>query len=398
MSRPIQSGEQNKLRSSIDAGRAKEEASLVATPRMILDRTERTHVFQDVPDDIRIHINACFLRGETPYETANIYGVLARVSHAHRAEVASLLRAPGNEDVHAASAANALSNLPSLKWDKHREKKLTERVDALLECMTLVQLPLASIDSTTVLNVILSRALALPLLKRVVLDFSANASLWKRKMASEIKKFNVSGDWERQREIFKNLVKTPMPVQRQIKIDLILRNRVVEPLYFDFLVTEGAGLLPCLRVLDLNGLGFSRRGIHDAASLKQLGRLISMATSLEELHLGDSIIDSRMLEILSQGLKEHPSLRIVSLKNNMLCFDYLSVQISLKGWASLMQVLPDMPKLALLDLRGNLLGNIDADDLLDALNSSVTIERVMLSQNKISKLHLIWLDNRVSKF
>lgn len=94
MSRPIQSGGKNNnaaessdkfLRSSIDEGAAAKDGSFEVAPRMILDRAERTHVFQDVPDDIRFHFNACFLPGNSPYETAKIYGVLARVSHAHQA-------------------------------------------------------------------------------------------------------------------------------------------------------------------------------------------------------------------------------------------------------------------------------------------------------------------------
>lgn len=96
MSRPIQSGAKNKntvqssdrfLRSSIGEGAAAKDGSFEVAPQMILDRAERTHVFQGVPDDIRFHFNACFLRGHSSYETAKIYC-------AHRATKKSVWPAP----------------------------------------------------------------------------------------------------------------------------------------------------------------------------------------------------------------------------------------------------------------------------------------------------------------
>lgn len=400
MARPIQSGSKNKitiLLSSDGEGTAVEETRLEAAPRMILDRAERTHVFQDVPDDIRLHFNACFLLGETPYETAKIYGVLARVSHAHQAEVASLLRAPGNEEVCLVSTAIGLSSLSAFsKLQLDRKRKLAALTDALVTGITHVKIPLALFKSKTFLGVILCRVLASPVLQQAVLDFSAETSPWMRKNISEIKPFDVQGDWEHQQLIFTHLVRMSMPVQRQIKIDLVFRNRVVEPYNLNVLVDEGAAVLSCLRKLDINGLGVSCISFKDNVQMKQWGRLISMATALEELDLGDSIIDSSMLDILTQGLNAHPALRILSLQNNILCHRFITGRNSPQGWSSLMQILPDMPKLELIDLRGNHIDDIAADSLLDALNFSLTIQHIKLGQNKIHKRHLIWLDSRVS--
>jgi hypothetical protein len=176
----------------------------------------------------------------------------------------------------------------------------------------------------------------------------------------EIRLFDAEGDWGNQRLIFTQLVLIPMPVQRRIKIDLVLRNRVVEPYNLNFLVEDGAGVLPCLRTLDMSGLGFSEFGIEENDLLKELRLLVSMASSLEILDLGDSIIDSHMLDILAQGLNAHQALRVLCLQKNLLCDDTV------------------------------------ADGLLDALNSSMSIQHIKLGQNKIHKRHPIWMDSRVS--
>lgn len=369
-------------------------------PRMISGGNARSHVFHEVPDDVRRYFVARFLHGETPLETVAIRGLYARISKAHHAEMTADRQLPENAWM---SSVRSAALIPALarraKHAKHAQTQLAADIDVLAKTHGHVVLPLSALDSKSAQVTVLYRALVASEPKEIVIDYAGPANFWKKKIPACMPLYSSLGSWRHLKKLLKLMQSIPRVDKRELRIDLLLCNRAVEPAVLETLLKAGDKVLRTVRKLDLSGLVISRLEDEYAFSLEYAARSVAKTLqqlpALQEFRLCDSVIDSGMLQLLCTGLNSHPTMRVLALGGNLLCHIFGADRRNLVGWTALMAEITGMRALRELDLSHNLVDDEAATILLAALRLNKRLEKVDLRGNLIGKDHPIWLDERV---
>lgn len=373
-------------------------------PRMIAGGRARTHVLDGAPEDVHRYFIDHFLQGETPLETAEIRGLYARISKAHNAEMIADRQRPENawlSKVRSAALIPAMAHRASR--EKHAQTKLAAGIDELVKTHAQLVLPLSALKEKSAQVTVLYRVMVAEAPKDIVIDYSAPASVWKQKHPDYMPFYSSRGSWRHQQTLLKLMQSIPRADKRELRIDLLLCNRLVEPMVLQTLMKAGDKVLRTVRKLDLSGLVISR--VEDEYrlsvefSMKLTAKTLQNLPTLEEFRLCDSVIDSSMLQLLCPGLNGHQRMKVLALGGNLLCRDFGANQKNLLGWTALMAEITGMPALRELDLSRNKVGDEAADMLLTTLKlikkGEKTLEKVDLRGNHIRKDHPIWLDERV---
>lgn len=369
-------------------------------PRMISGGNARSHVFHEVPDDVRRYFVARFLQCDTPLKTAEFRGLYARISKAHYAEMTADRQRPENTWL---SSVRSAALIPALvrraRHGRQAQTKLAADIDALAKTHGHLVLPLSTLDSKSAQVTVLYRALVASEPKEIVIDYAGPANFWKKKIPACMPLYSSLGSWRHLKKLLKLMQSIPRVDKRELRIDLLLCNRAVEPAVLETLLKAGDKVLRTLRKLDLSGLVISRLEDEYAFSLEYAARSVAKTLqqlpALQEFRLCDSVIDSGMLQLLCTGLNSHPTMRVLALGGNLLCHTFGANRKNLVGWTALMAEITGMRALRELDLSHNLVDDEAATILLAALRLNKRLEKVDLRGNLIGKDHPIWLDERV---
>lgn len=369
-------------------------------PRMISGGNARSHVFHEVPDDVRRYFVARFLQCDTPLKTAEFRGLYARISKAHYAEMTADRQRPENTWL---SSVRSAALIPALvrraRHGRQAQTKLAADIDALAKTHGHLVLPLSTLDSKSAQVTVLYRALVASEPKEIVIDYAGPANFWKKKIPACMPLYSSLGSWRHLKKLLKLMQSIPRVDKRELRIDLLLCNRAVEPAVLETLLKAGDKVLRTVRKLDLSGLVISRLEDEYAFSLEYAARSVAKTLqqlpALQEFRLCDSVIDSGMLQLLCTGLNSHPTMRVLALGGNLLCHTFGANRKNLVGWTALMAEITGMRALRELDLSHNLVDDEAATILLAALRLNKRLEKVDLRGNLIGKDHPIWLDERV---
>lgn len=376
-----------------------DNVSAPRAPKMV-GGSARAHLFHEAPEDVHFYFIDHFLHGETPLETAEIRGLYARISQAHNAEMLADRQRPENAWL---SRVRSAALIPAMarrtRHEKHAQAKLASEIDALVKSHAQLVLPLSLLKSKSAQVTVLYRVMVAGEPKEVVIDYSAPLNPWKSKDPYYMPTYSVTGSWRHQQKLLKLLQSIPRADKRELRIDLVLRNRLVEPMVLKTLRDAGDKVLRTVRKLDLDGLLISRVEDEYQYSVRlimsQIAETLKHSPRLEEFRLCDSVIDSGMLQLLRVGLNGHQRMKVLALGGNLLCRTFGANSKDLVGWTALMAEITGMPALRELDLSRNMVGDEAANILLTTLKLNKKLEKVDLRGNHISKDHPIWLDERV---
>ncbi len=382
--------------SSEDSG----DASSSKAPRMISGGCARTHVFHDAPDDVRRYFVVHFLQRETPLETAEFRGLYARISKAHNEEMIADRQRPENVWL---SRVRSAALIPAMarraRHRKHGQAQLAAGIDALVQTHAQLVLPLSALKSKSAQVTVLYRAVVADAPKEIVIDCSKPANPWNSKDPYFMPMYSSTGSWRHQQKLLGLMQSIPRADKRELRVELLLCNRLVEPMVLTVLLKAGEKVLQTVRKLDLSGLMISR--VEDEylysvqLMMSQTAKTLKQLPALEEFRLCDSVVDSSMLQTLCVGLNGHPRIKVLALGGNLLCRTFGANRRELLGWTALMAELTGMPALRELDLSRNMVGDEAANMLLTTLKLNKKLQKVDLRGNHISKDHPIWLDERV---
>lgn len=369
-------------------------------PRMIAGGRARTHLFDGAPEDVHRYFIYHFLRGETPLETAEIRGLYARISKAHNAEMIADRQHPENAWLNKVRSAALIPAMARRnRKEKHAQALLAAEIDALAKTHAQLVLPLSALKSKSAQVTALYRVMVADEPKEVVIDYAAPANPWKAKDPYWMPAYRLSGSWRHLQKLLKLMQSIPRADKRELRIDLLLSNRLVEPMVLKTLLDAGDKVVRTVRKLDLDGLMISR--VEDEylysveLMMRQTAQTLKQLTALEEFRLCDSVIDSGMLQLLCAGLNGHQRMKVLALGGNLLCRTFGANRKNLLGWTALMAEITGMPALRELDLSRNQVGDEAANILLTTLKLNKKLQKVDLRGNHISKDHPIWLDERV---
>ncbi len=376
------------------------DASGQKAPMMIAGGRARTHLFDEAPEDVHRYFIHHFLRGETPLETAEIRGLYARISKAHNVEMIADRQRPENAWlIKVRSAALIPAMARRNRHGKHAQAKLATEIDALVKTHAQLVLPLSALKSKSAQVTVLYRVMAADEPKEVVIDYAAPANPWKAKDPYCMPTYSISGSWRQQKKLLEMMQSIPRADKRELRIDLLLSNRLVEPMVLKCLLDAGDKVLRTVRKLDLDGLMISRVEDEYVYSvelmMRQTAKVLRQLPALEEFRLCDSVIDSGMLQLLCAGLNGHQRMKVLALGGNLLCRTFGANRKNLLGWTALMAEITGMPALRELDLSRNQVGDEAANILLTTLKLNKKLQKVDLRGNHISNDHPIWLDERV---
>ena len=378
-------------------------ASDSTAPRMVVGGT-RAHLFHEAPDDVHFYFIDHFLLGETPLETAEFRGLYARISKAHNAEMIADRQRPENAWlIRIRSAALIPAMARRTRHERRAQAKLAAEIDTLVKSHAQLVLPLSLLKSKSAQVTVLYRVMVAHEPKEVVIDYSAPVNPWKAKEPHYMAVYSNLGSWRHQQKLLKLLQSIPRADKRELRIDLLLSNRLIEPMVLKTLLDAGEKVLRTVRKLDLDGLMISC--VEDEYQLsveyimRQTATTLKRLPALEEFRLCDSVIDSRMLQFLCAGLNGHQRIRVLALGGNLLCRTFGANRKNLLGWTALMAEITGLPALRELDLSRNMVGDEAADLLLTTLKlikkGERKLEKVDLRGNHLRKDHPIWLDERV---
>ena len=379
-------------------------APVPEAPRMVAGGSARAHLFQEAPEDVRFYFIDHFLHGETPLETAEIRGLYARISKAHNTEMIEDRQRPENAWLIRVRSAALIPAMARRCWHgKHAKAKLASEIDALVKTHAQLVLPLSALKSKSAQVTVLYRVMVADEPKEVVIDCSGPVNPWKAKDPYCMPTYSVSGSWRHQKKLLKLMQSIPRADKRELRIDLLMSNRLVEPMVLKTLLDAGDKVLRTVRKLDLSGLMISR--VEDEFLLsveyimRQTATTLKHLPALEEFRLCDSVIDSSMLQFLCTGLNGHQRIRVLALGGNLLCRTFGANRKNLLGWTALMAEITGLPALRELDLSRNMVGDEAANMLLTTLRLIKKGERklakVDLRGNHLRKDHPIWQDERV---
>lgn len=377
------------------------DTPVAKAPRMVAGG-ERAHVFHEAPADVHWYFIDNFLHGETPLETAEIRGLYARISKAHDAEMTVDRQRPENAWLRRVRSAALIPALARrTRHEKHAQAKLAAEIDALVKTHDHLHLPLSTLESKSEQITVLYRALVAIEPKEVVIDYSRFANPWKQKGPYYMAWYSSLGSWRHQQKLMGLMQSIPCVDKRELRVDLQMRNRLVEPMVLDTLLKAGVKVLRTVRKLDLSGLMISRveDEYMDSVQLmmRKIAKTLQQLPTLEEFQLCDSVIDGGMLEMLCAGLKHCKRLEVLALGSNLLCRTFGADRKNLVGWAALVVEIQCLPALRELDLSNNKVGDEAADMLLRVLKLNKRLEKVDLRGNHVAQDHAIWLDERVIK-
>lgn len=376
------------------------DASGQKAPRMIAGGRARAHLFDEMPEDVHRYFIHHFLRGETPLETAEIRGLYARISKAHNAEMIADRQRPEHAWLNKVRSAALIPAMARRnRKEKHAQALLAAEIDALAKTHAQLVLPLSALKSKSAQVTALYRVMVADEPKEVVIDYAAPANPWKAKDPYWMPAYRLSGSWRHLQKLLKLMQSIPRADKRELRIDLLLSNRLVEPMVLKTLLDAGDKVVRTVRKLDLDGLMISR--VEDEylysveLMMRQTAQTLKQLTVLEEFRLCDSVIDSGMLQLLCAGLNGHQRMKVLALGGNLLCRTFGANRKNLLGWTALMAEITGMPALRELDLSRNQVGDEAANILLTTLKLNKKLQKVDLRGNHISKDHPIWLDERV---
>ncbi len=380
------------------------DASVTKAPRMIAGSSARAHVFDGAPEDVHFYFIDHFLLGETPLETAEIRGLYARISKAHNAEMFADRQRPENAWLNMVRSAALIPVMARrTAHGKHAQVKLAAGIDELVKTHAQLVLPLSALKEKSAQVTVLYRVLVAEGPKDVVIDYSAPANGWKQKHPDYMPFYNSRGSWRHQQKLLQLMQSIPRANKRELRIDLLLCNRLVEPMVLQTLMKAGEKVLRTVRKLDLSGLIISRVEHEYRLSvefcMRVTAKTLQHLPTLEEFRLCDSVIDSHMLHMLCAGLNGHQKMKVLALGGNLLCRNFGANEKNLLGWTALMAEITGMPALRELDLSRNKVGDEAADMLLTTLKlikkGEKKLQKVDLRGNHIRKEHPIWQDERV---